>query len=245
MSVMQTKALNPLQFYRSSPAPCPYLPGRVERKLFARLGGGPEAVVLNSNLSHAGFRRSHDIIYRPACPACSACIPVRVPVKTFKASGTLGRIMRRAESLRLQEAGPEATREQYELFMTYETRRHFDSDMANMTFEDYSAMIREGQAQTSLLELRNEAGGLMGMMLADKLQDGYSAVYSFFSTVDEHVKYSLGTLLILHLIEVARSQGLHYVYLGYWVEGSRKMDYKSRFRPYELLGPNGWQPANP
>jgi len=240
MSVMQTKAMSPLQFYRSSPAPCPYLPGRIERKLFARLGTGAEGIAVNSSLSHAGFRRSHDIIYRPACPACTACIPVRVPVNTFAATGTLGRIWRRAQTLTLTEVAPEATREQYDLFITYETRRHFDSDMANMTFEDYSAMIREGQAQTTILELRAAEGKLMGLMLADRLQDGYSAVYSFFSTVDEDAPFSLGTLLILHLIETARQRTLPYVYLGYWVEGSRKMDYKSRFRPYEALGPEGW-----
>lgn len=241
MSVMQSQRLMPLQFFRSSAAPCPYLPGRIERKLFARLGG-PDTEAINSVLSESGFRRSHDIIYKPACPGCMACVPVRVPVDTFKAQGNLGKIMRRGKGFTTRETAVVPTSEQFDLFLSYESGRHAESDMARMTYDDYVAMLTEGQAATVMLEMRNAEGHLIGVMLADRLKDGWSAVYSFFNTSPEYDRYSLGTLLILELIEHSRQNEGGYVYLGYWVKNSRKMDYKARFHPLEQLTPEGWKP---
>lgn len=243
MSIMQTQRLMPLQFFRSSAAPCPYLPGRIERKLFARLGG-PDTACLNSTLSQAGFRRSHDIIYKPACPGCSACVAVRVPVTTFTHTGTIARIASRGSRFAIRECEATPTREQYSLFLDYEASRHADSDMARMSYEDYAAMINEGQADTRMFELRDTdaQSTLLGMMLADRLADGWSAVYSFYATQPELNRYSLGTLLILSLILDAQNTGLPYVYLGYWVDKSPKMAYKSRFRPLEMLTAAGWAP---
>ncbi len=244
MSVMQTQRLGPLQFFRSSAAPCPYLPGRIERKLFARLGG-PDTATINSSLSQAGFRRSHDIIYKPACPGCTACTAVRVPVASFTMSDSIARIAARGRarfSVRECEAIP--TREQFSLFLDYEANRHSDSDMARMSYEDYAAMINEGQADTRFFELRDTdvSATLRGLMLADRLSDGWSAVYSFYATAPEFNRFSLGTLLILSLIKDAAAAGLPYVYLGYWVDKSPKMAYKARFRPLEMLTPEGWAP---
>lgn len=241
MSVMNSSRLLPLQFFRSSPAPCPYLPGRIERKLFARLSAG-EAASTNSKLSQAGFRRSHDIIYKPACPGCMACVPVRVGVQGFAPSDNLKRIATRTASLAVTAKPCLPTREQFDLFLSYEDSRHNDSDMARMSYDDYTAMLLEGQADTILLELRTAENELLGVMIADRLSDGYSAVYSFFSCAPEWKKASLGSALILRLIEQAKQDGLGYVYLGYWVQHSRKMAYKARFKPLEALGPNGWQP---
>lgn len=241
MSVMHNQRLNPLQFYRSSAAPCPYLPGRIERKLFARLSG-PDAVPVNSTLSHAGFRRSHDIIYKPACPGCNACVPVRVPVAGFVARGSLARIRQRGRDFTLQVRKAIPTREQYDLFLRYESHRHADSDMARMSFEDYCAMVLEGEADTMALELRR-GPHLIGIMLADRLADGWSAVYSFYDPDPQYDRNSLGTLLILNLIDLGKQDG--YIYLGYWVEHSRKMDYKARFKPLERLGSSGWEPFTP
>ncbi len=241
MSVMQTQRTAPLQFYRSSPAPCPYLPGRIERKLFARLGGAESAGV-NSALSRAGFRRSHDIIYKPACPGCSACVAVRVPVASFAPTDSLRKIRRRSAFLTASLVPPQPDRTQYDLFLAYEKSRHADSDMARMSYDDYRAMMTEGDADTFALTLGVENGRLAGVMLADRLRDGWSAVYSFYDPAPEATRLSLGTLLILHLIEEARRADMPYVYLGYWVRNSRKMDYKSRFRPLEMLGPSGWVP---
>jgi leucyl-tRNA---protein transferase len=241
MSVMQTQRLMPLQFFRSSPAPCPYLPGRVERKLFARLEG-PSAVSTNSTLSEAGFRRSHDIIYRPACPQCQACVPVRVPTSTFSPSENLEKVWQRGQQLRLLETPCEPNEAQYDLFIRYESARHSDSDMSRMSYDDYAAMLREGQADSCLLQLY-QGETLMAIMLADKLADGYSAVYSFFAPGTSGNRYSLGTLLILHLIAATKAADKPYAYLGYWVENSQKMGYKNRFKPYEMLTAQGWQKA--
>ncbi|MGQ9369952.1 arginyltransferase [Azospirillum sp. A39] len=225
------------QFFRSGPMPCPYLPGRVERKLFTRLAG-PFSAEVNSTLSRAGFRRSHDIVYRPVCPTCSACVPVRIPVAAFTLPRSLRRVLRINGDLTVGEVPAVATAEQYRLFASYQASRHGDSDMARMAMADFAAMVDEGRADTSIVEARDPSGRLVGCMLTDRLADGYSAVYSFYAAAEE--ARSLGTFLILALVERARAEGLPYVYLGYWIAQSRKMAYKARFRPLEALGPDGW-----
>ncbi|MDR3517806.1 MAG: arginyltransferase [Azospirillaceae bacterium] len=226
------------QFFRSGPMPCPYLPGRIERKLFTRLSGSfaPE---VNSSLSRAGFRRSHDIVYRPVCPGCSACVPVRIPVDDFVPARSMRRILRTNADLTVSEAPSRATLEQYRLFAAYQASRHSDSDMARMTLADYTAMIDEGRSDTSVFEVRDPGGGLVGAILIDQLNDGLSAVYSFFDARQD--RRSLGTFMVLSLITQARRQQLKYVYLGYWIRDSRKMAYKTRFQPIEGLSPEGWR----
>jgi leucyl-tRNA---protein transferase len=227
------------QFYRSGPMPCPYIPGRVERKLFTRLSG-PFVVEINSHLSQAGFRRSHDIVYRPVCPNCQACVPVRIPVGLFVPGRSLRRVDRINDDLLVGKTPATATTEQYRLFIAYQNQRHDESDMARMAMGDFTAMIDEGRADTFLLEARDDNDRLVGAMLTDRLEDGYSAVYSFFDTRQE--SRSLGSFLILALIRQALAEGLPYVYLGYWIAESRKMAYKTRFQPLEALGPDGWRP---
>lgn len=227
------------QFFRSGPMPCPYLSGRVERKLFTRLIGTDNGEI-NSQLSRVGFRRSHDILYRPVCPGCSACVPVRVPVAAFQPGRTMRRIQRVNQDLSFRLIPAEATMEQFRLFAAYQEARHNDSDMNRMTPGDYAAMVDEGQADTMLLEARDINGRLRGAMLVDRLDDGYSAVYSFYDP--DQPRRSLGTQLVLALIEQSRLQGRPYIYLGYWIEGSRKMEYKAKFQPLEALGRDGWAP---
>lgn len=219
--------------------PCPYLPGRVERKLFTRLNGATSCEV-NSTLSRAGFRRSHDIVYRPVCPACTACVPVRVPVASFSLSRSMRKVVNRNADLRAREVPAVATLEQYKMFMRYQASRHGESDMARMSLADFTGMIDEGRTDTALLEVRDERERLLGIMLTDRVSDGYSAVYSFFDP--DHPRRSLGSFLILSLIFHARAEGLPFAYLGYWIAGSRKMAYKARFQPMEALGREGWQP---
>ncbi|WP_207458838.1 arginyltransferase [Azospirillum sp. SYSU D00513] len=237
MSVIQPQTRPLQQFFRSGPMPCPYLPGRVERKLFTRLTD-PYAAEVNSTLSRAGFRRSHDIVYRPVCPNCQACLPVRIPVAAFEPGRSQRRVLKRNFDLTAEEAPALATMEQYRLFSDYQSSRHGDSDMARMTMADFAAMVEEGRADTSLFEARDAAGRLLGCMLTDRLTDGFSAVYSFYDARQE--QRSLGSYMILSLIDRALVEGLPYVYLGYWIEQSRKMAYKARFAPLEALGPDGW-----
>ena len=228
----------PKLFMVTSELPCPYLPGRFERKLVTELTGAA-AQDQYELLSRAGFRRSHSIAYRPACTGCSACVPVRILVAEFALGGSLGRIRRRNSDLSLSITLPRATREQYALFGQYLDQRHGDGEMAGMDFRDYRAMVEDTAVDSRMLELRDSSDTLLAACLADWSSDGVSAVYSFFTP--EEGRRSLGSEMILRLIDVARNEKLPYVYLGYWIQNSRKMAYKSRFRPLEAFGSKGWQ----
>jgi arginine-tRNA-protein transferase len=225
-------------FFRSVPMPCPYVDGRIERKLFTRLAH-PDGTALNTLLSQAGFRRSHDILYRPVCPACQACVPVRIRARDLHEGASLRRIRRRNRDLAVEARPAVATAEQFALFARYQASRHGDSDMARMSESDYVAMIEEGGVDCRMLELRDGGGHLAGAVLADRLSDGFSAVYSFFDP-DEGPR-SLGTDLILRLVDQANHLELPFVYLGYWIAESQKMRYKARFRPLEALVDGTWQ----
>jgi len=227
----------PQFFYTTAPLPCPYLPGRTERKIVTELSG-TEAEALHERLSRAGFRRSHNIAYAPVCPGCQACVPIRVVSEDFTPDRTQRRILRANADLTVSEMPARATAEQFTLFQRYQKNRHADGDMAAMGYYDYRAMIEDTPISTGLLEFRDAQDRLLGACLTDWLADGLSAVYSFFDTDEE--KRSLGTFAVLWLIGRARSLGLPYVYLGYWVPESRKMAYKARFRPSEILISGAW-----
>jgi arginine-tRNA-protein transferase len=236
------------QFYLTSPAPCPYLPGKEERKVFTHLVG-KRAVGLNDTLTQSGFRRSQTIAYRPACENCRACVSVRVKVKDFKPSRSMRRVMETNEDIIGHAQPPEPTSEQYSLFRTYLDQRHSDGGMADMSVLDYSMMVEDSHVDSRLIEYRPRgidsfingrgAGPLAAVCLTDVLADGLSMVYSFYDLAQGH--RSLGTYMILEHIERARRLGLPHVYLGYWVDGSRKMAYKARYLPQERLGMNGWE----
>jgi arginine-tRNA-protein transferase len=227
----------PQFFYTTAPLPCPYLPGRTERKIVTELSG-TEAESLHERLSRAGFRRSHNIAYAPVCPGCQACVPIRVVSEEFTPDRTQRRILRANADLTVSEMPARATAEQFTLFQRYQKNRHADGDMAAMGYYDYRAMIEDTPISTGILEFRDAQDRLLGACLTDWLADGLSAVYSFFDTDED--KRSLGTFAVLWLIGRARSLGLPYVYLGYWVPESRKMAYKARFRPSEILISGAW-----
>ena len=244
MSSLSNDPSRQLPFYLSGPLPCPYREGLVERKLFTRLTGGAEKdAAINAFLTRAGFRRSQNIMYRPACPACNACLPVRIPVERFAPSTSMRRTARRNRDLKWEAAEAPLTDTLYDLFIRYQRARHTDGDMASMTRDDLAAMLQDGTTATRLYTLRAPSGALMGSILTDDVQDGPSAIYSFFDP-DESPR-SLGTQLVLSLVEEARRQKKPYVYLGYWIEASRKMAYKGRFRPLEVLGAGGWGEITP
>jgi len=226
-----------VQFRHSSAMPCPYLPGRIERQLYAELGG-PAPKEIFRRLSLAGFRRSHHIVYRPACPNCSACVPVRIDVANFDWTKSWRRVMRRNSDLTATQAGLNITDAQYRLFRRYVRSRHGDGDMAVMDRPDYSSMVLASPVDTGLMEFRDESGELIAACLTDRLPDGLSAVYSFFDSEQPH--RSLGSFMVLWLVEEAKRRGLPYVYMGFWIENSRKMAYKKRFRPLQGFGPEGW-----
>jgi len=225
-------------FFATPPTPCPYLAGKLERKVVTLLAGDdPDG--LHNALSQAGFRRSQDLAYRPACEQCNACVPVRVPVANFEPSDGQRRIWRRREGITARRLPAYATREHFMVFRRYVTARHEGGGMADMEFADYRAMVEDSPVRTAITEFRFPDGRLLGVCLTDAMTDGLSLVYSFFDP--DFDRLSPGTLIILWHIDQAREQGHTYVYLGYWIAQSHKMAYKSRFQPLEALTPEGWQ----
>jgi arginine-tRNA-protein transferase len=234
------------QFYLTAPSPCPYLEGQEERKVFTHLVG-ERAAELNDLLTHGGFRRSQSIAYRPACENCRACVSVRVVAAEFNPSRTMRRIAERNVDVIGDMRTPAPTSEQYSVFRAYLDARHRDGGMADMTVLDYAMMVEDSHVETRIIEYRRRGTDtgitgrgeeLVAVALTDVLSDGLSMVYSFFEPSEE--SRSLGTFMILDHITRARRQGLPYVYLGYWIEGSKKMDYKGRFLPQQRLAPSGW-----
>jgi arginine-tRNA-protein transferase len=225
-------------FFTTAPLPCPYLDGRLERKIVTELSG-PDAETLHEALSRAGFRRSHSIAYTPACPGCNACIPVRIIVDEFHPKRNMRRIYKQNAYLRAHQSSVRATAEQYRLFARYQEARHAGGDMALMGFYDYRSMVEDSPIDTFLVEFRTPDNQLKAVVLTDRMSDGLSAVYSFYEP--DGSLTSLGSHMILWLIDEARRQGLPYVYLGYWIAESSKMSYKARFSPLEAFGPGGWR----
>ena len=228
----------PQFFYTTAPLPCPYVAGRTERKVVTEIAG-TESDALHDRLSRAGFRRSHNIAYAPVCPSCQSCIPIRIPVTHFQPDRTLRRIARANALVEGFEVRARATAEQFQLFQRYQQTRHGSGDMATMSFYDYRAMVEDTPVDTRVIELRDPDERLIGACLTDRLGDGLSAVYSYFAPGMD--RRSLGTFTILWLIQRARELRLPYVYLGYWVPESRKMAYKARFRPAEILMGGVWR----
>ncbi len=235
------------QFYLTAPSPCPYLRGEEERKVFTHLVGR-RSTMLNDTLTQSGFRRSQTIAYRPACETCRACVSVRVLVDEFRPSRSLRRNRDLNDDIIGNAIPPHPSSEQYALFRAYLDCRHADGGMADMSVLDYSMMVEDSHVDTRLVEYRRRGpdsslngrghGQLVAAALTDVLADGLSMVYSYYDP--DMADRSLGTFMILDHIERARRLGLPHVYLGYWVKGSRKMQYKSRFLPQERLGMNGW-----
>jgi arginine-tRNA-protein transferase len=236
------------RFYVTSPAPCPYLPGKTERKVFTELSG-PNSDALNEALGRIGFRRSQTVAYRPSCLDCRACVSVRVVADQFQPSSSQKRSVKRNRDLVTSECRPWATAEQFELLRKYLAARHPGGGMNEMDEVDFADMVEHTPVTSCVIEYREpgdgvEPGKLIGCCLTDRQGDGLSMIYSFYDPECEE-RSGLGNYIILDHIRRAASQGLGYVYLGYWVEGAARMQYKVRFRPLELLGPNGWEPMSP
>ena len=225
------------QFYVTAPQPCPYLDGRRERKLFTALQG-EHADKLNDALSKQGFRRSQNVLYRPSCAECSACLSARIRVADFAPSKSQRRTLKRNAHLGREARSPWATEEQYELFRAYLDSRHGDGGMADMDVFEFAAMIEETPVRSRVVEYRDH-NELQAVCLTDVLDDGLSLVYSFYTP--DRPRASLGTHVILDHVTIAREAGLPYVYLGYWVPGSAKMGYKAAFGALEIYKRGAWQ----
>ncbi|ONF97349.1 arginyltransferase [Sphingomonas jeddahensis] len=231
------------RFFVTSPAPCPYIPGRQERKVFTELNG-PHAGELNDALGRIGFRRSQSVAYRPSCVGCTACVSVRVVAHEFEANATQRKLVRRNDDLEVTACRPWATDEQFQLLSRYLSHRHPSGGMAGMDEQDYADMVEHSPVNSVVVEYREPTvegrpGKLVAACLTDQQADGLSMIYSFFDAAED-ARAGLGNLIILDHILRARAAGLPYVYLGYWVKGAARMAYKTRYRPLEMLGPKGW-----
>ena len=230
------------QFYVTAPQACPYLDGRVERKLFTALQG-ENAAELNDKLSQQGFRRSQNVLYRPSCQDCAACLSARINTNHFNPSRTQRRTLNKNKHLSRRALSPWATDEQYELFRRYLDSRHATGGMADMDLFEFAAMIEETPIRTRIIEYtckdEDSSDILQAVSLSDILEDGISMVYSFFDPALQSA--SLGTFMILDHVEIARNMNLPYVYLGYWVSGSAKMAYKAKFSGLEVFTGGEWK----
>ena len=236
------------RFFVTTPAPCPYLAGKTERKVFTELTGA-HAAELNEALGRIGFRRSQGVAYRPSCLDCQACVSVRVVANEFKPNGTQRRLMRRHSDLVITACKPWTTEEQYALLRRYLAARHPGGGMAEMDEFDFADMVEQTPVTTYMVEYREPSsngrpGRLIGACLTDQQSDGLSMVYSFFEP-DHAERDGLGTFIILDHISRAKTARLPFVYLGYWVKGSARMQYKIKFQPMERLGPSGWKRLDP
>lgn len=241
---MSIQAPETAQFYMTSPTPCPYLENREERKLFTHLRGR-RSQGLHQLLADNGFRRSQNLVYRPNCESCNACMSARVVVNEFAPRKRHKRILNANRDVCAKVIAPEASDEQFDLFLRYLDMRHTGGGMTQMGEDDYQDMVEDTPVDSSLIEYRiggSEAddGQLIGVALTDNMADGYSMVYSFFDP--ELTRRGLGNYMILDHIARACIGGLEYLYLGYWVQNSAKMDYKSQFRPLQVQSvETGWQ----
>lgn len=229
-------------FFSTEPAPCPYLAGRLERRLVAALDGAdPDR--LHDRLLRAGFRRAQGYAYRPGCAGCQACVPIRIPVAQFPFRRPWRRILRDNADLVASERRAVATPEQYALFRRYLDGRHAASGMADMTWAEFQGMIDASPVDTRLIEWRRPDRSLIAASLTDRSRSGFSGVYKFFDP--DEGRRSLGSLIILWHVQRAAELGLPHVYLGYWIADSPKMAYKARFQPLEQLTASGWRPLPP
>ena len=229
--------LPPLQMRLSMRSDCPYISGRTEQRVAVDISENP---ALHDELARAGFRRVENWVYKPVCPQCKACLPWRVDAARFTPGRNLSRIRKANADLKRSIVPIRPTNEQYQLFLSYIRGRHGDGQMANMGRDDFITMIENSPIESFLVNYRDEDGRLVGCVLTDVQDDGLSAVYSFFDPAES--ARSLGTYMILDLLDFTVSRGSPWLYLGYYVSGSQKMMYKSRFQPAEVYVDGGWKP---
>lgn len=226
----------PLALRLSMRSECPYIDGRTEQRVAVDISQNP---ALHDRMARAGFRRVENWVYKPACPGCNACIPWRVDTVNFNMGRNLSRIWRVNDDLARHIAPISPTAEHYNLFKRYVGKRHGDGQMASMNHDEFISMIENSPIESVLLDYRTADGRLIGTVLTDVQSDGLSAVYSFFDP--DESKRSLGTYMIMDMIDFAKELGLAYLYLGYYVEDSSKMYYKARFQPASVFIDGQWQ----
>lgn len=235
-----TSSMRDLKVYTTYPHSCSYLEEQEATTLFVD-PRQPVDKQLYSNLSLLGFRRSGSHIYRPHCTHCEACIPARIPVAQFQPRRGQTRTRKRNEDLRIRRSDHLRDEDAFQLYCRYIELRHFDGDMYPPDREQYESFLNDAWDCTHYYRFY-DGPKLIALAVVDELQDGLSAIYTFFDP--DYDKRSLGTYAILWQIERARALGLDYLYLGYWIRGCKKMSYKAEYRPLELYVKNRWTVAS-
>ena len=229
-------SLSELRFFTTPAHDCSYLEGKKAITLFA----DPLARIdkeLYSSLSAVGFRRSGNHIYRPYCQSCNACIPVRIPVRQFEQKRRHKRVARLNSHITVERVAPELTEEYFRLYQRYIALRHADGDMYPASRDQFQSFLVEGRPEASFFEFR-DAGKLLAVAVADELDDGFSAIYTFFEP--DLPQLSLGVFAILKLMDISREAGLEFLYLGYWIKQCQKMNYKMEYKPLQIYVNNNW-----
>ncbi len=238
--MISVNSLSELRFFTTPEHDCSYLDGARATTLFADPAANIDTA-LYTTLSALGFRRSGAQIYRPYCKSCTACIPMRVPVASFRLRRRHKRILGRNERVVISESPPSGRQEYFDLYERYINTRHGDGDMYPASAAQFESFLVKGRPEATFYEFR-EQDRLLAVAVADELDDGLSAIYTFF---DPDINgQSLGVLAVLWLIEEVRRRELDYLYLGYWIKECQKMNYKLDYKPAELFIDNCWVPLS-
>ncbi len=230
-------SLRELNFYTTPDHSCSYIEGQQAKTLFVDPKADLDPIAY-SELSDLGFRRSGQHVYRPHCNHCTACLSARIPITKFRFSKSQKRVLKTNSDLAVHIARPTATDEIYNLYSRYISARHRDGDMYPPSREQFESFLINSDQETYFLEFR-VGTKLLAIAVVDQLSKGLSAIYTFFDPTEE--KRSLGKLAVLKQIQITAAQGLPYLYLGYWIKNCQKMDYKTQYRPLEILIDNEWQ----
>jgi arginine-tRNA-protein transferase len=226
-----------LNLFLTLPHTCSYLPERTAATLFAD-PAYPKDKGVCSHLLQQGFRRSGDILYKPYCGSCQSCVSVRIAVKTFKPRRNQRRIWQKNQDLHIIEKPPEYCDQHFDLYQRYVSARHSDGGMDDVDAQSYMRFLTVFWADTRFYEFRRD-DALLAVAVVDHVDDGLSAVYTFFEPNEEH--RSLGTYCVLWEVETAWHMGLEYVYLGYWIKECRKMAYKNHYQPLQGFINGEWR----